>query len=137
MKTYIQEKVTYYVNSEKKVVTCTTKASIDVSKIFKKLSFLYIPAFTIHSKHIYINGNTISITVTRKATCSPEDIFDVEKGKHIAQTKCQAAIYYKFSRIIHSISQKLIQASINLKVHSNNLLFSEEIANRHLEELDN
>ena len=86
-------KTEYYVNKEKRIVVC---------KI-----------------HFYADHN--SWVVTAKAKCSPDDIFDEEIGRKLANTRCHTEYHRKMKQVsekeVNYLTERLNKANKNVAHH--------------------
>lgn len=93
------EEEDYYVNEDKKTVTC-------VLTIKKENSYLKLPdSIGVRSEQMGLNSilyaqidNIIHYRVVGKAKCAPEDEFDKKKGLIVA--RCRA--YIKFNKLVRN-----------------------------------
>lgn len=129
MKTFLEEvNTTYYVNKDKGIVVCKTTGVLNLAKVVYPLPIFIVREIIAELKKTKFPNikyefykAKLSLEVTRKAVCLPEDTFDEVKGKHIAQTKCQKHIYGYMSYVLDNILvfmqtyfEKLSSASKNL-----------------------
>jgi hypothetical protein len=88
----------YFVNEEKRTVTVKADVSVCVPVfILKTIAQEQLPVgFSPESLYPFGLYGHDDIQMTATAKCSPEDEFDVDKGKKIALAKLEAAAYERF-----------------------------------------
>ena len=70
--------------------------------------------YNIDDKHIecvirYVNPITNNLQISKGiANCNPEDVFNVEVGKHLAEGRAKYNMYNKYFNYIVTISNKII-----------------------------
>lgn len=93
MKTRVQIfRETYYVNEDKRAVTCKLRFRIDVPWISENRPYIEPDTFDKILKSVNIKHQS-SYEVIGVAYCSPEDSFDLETGKRIAKSRAENYIY--------------------------------------------
>ena len=96
-------KVTYYINEDKKTVVCKLEGcKWDVADWAAQHSRMFY-AFELPT---YVDKYTINDTYKAKATCHPEDTWDVEKGKRIALCKVLKKYYEAKDRMMDKIAKE-------------------------------
>lgn len=93
----------FFVNEEKKVVTCIITADFNVKKLeHPHLIFLAPKAFI-------DNGieNSSAIIEVGIAKCNPLDVFDIDKGKRIAESRAKQQLFKKANRFYTSVSEEI------------------------------
>lgn len=99
----------FFVNEGNKIVTCKLEALLDNSI----MEILYDDALIAFEEHL---------SATATAKCSPNDVFDIDRGKRIAMARAENKIYRQaHSRMYHwmMIFAKLIT---NLGYSSNKFM---------------
>lgn len=103
-----KSKVTYFINKEKKTVVAKVT-------IFTLLGFDIVPK-----------------TIRAKAKCSPEDEFDVEKGKQLAKLRLNVKVAEFETKVIRALERDIIKLSFSA---SEKLAQKEEQVNKYLKTL--
>lgn len=144
-RTYVQEgKPQFWVNKEKGVVVCKVTATIDPGNLVHNPSLYWAIFDACHKeakKHHNIyqrwcSKSPFEITSIKRADCGPHDVFDEEKGKHIAQTRCQKEIYLTLSEVFSNVTDYLVKNLIStVDTLSDNLALTGKKACEHLVEL--
>lgn len=119
----------FTVDMKNKVITCEIRA---IPKSIENMS--YYPYIKEEEARQYISKDYI-IKGIGKAKCKDTDIFDLTKGKRIAESRAKIKIYrkaYKFFRAVITSYLKAITHS-NKFILNNCILYHKEIT--HLEEL--
>lgn len=108
----------FFVNKEKKTITCKLFGSIDKPK------GMY---------HVWED----SFNVTCTAKCSPDDEFDMEKGKRIALAKAENKIFEKAGKSLKELENELSHSLLligHYAVNSNNYIAHN---NRYIQSIGN
>lgn len=93
MKTTLHEyeyaNVVYYVDSDRRTVTCKVIGHLDFIELMtdKLLKHLHMPAAEREATRVLLNMPLGKEQLYAVAKCSPDDFFDIEKGKRIAYRK--------------------------------------------------
>ncbi len=103
-----KSKITYFINKEKKTVVA-------------KVTIFTLLGFTIEPK-----------TIRAKAKCSPEDEFDVEKGKQLAKLRLNVKVTEFEHKVIRALERDIIKLSYSA---SEKLAQKEEQVSKYLKTL--
>lgn len=118
----------FFVNEEKKTVTCKLRGG------------LVLPFELFNIRCFWMNRSfDEEKIVTATAKCSPEDTFDIDKGKRIALAKAENKITYYFSdnvvdRIYSTIVSELTTSCEDFRLRSykfaeHNYAYIEDLSN--------
>ena len=100
-------KTNFFINEEKKVVTCVITADLNITK----LDFPHIILST-HKVFPKLGiDNTKAVVEVGIAKCNPLDIFNIEKGKKIAESKAKSNLFKKVSRVYDKIYDEILNIS--------------------------
>ena len=124
----------FYVNKNKKTVTCVIKSSLDTDVC----DYVYLGDMwgNLENKfNLYPPSSILEFTATTK--CHKDDIFDSVKGKRIAESKAKAKMFKYYARMFNVIENFLntdiLPKIIRLKL-ANEYAYSSE--KKHIKELD-
>lgn len=76
---------------------------------------IYEVKYNIDDKHIecvikYVNPITNTIQISKSsAKCNPEDVFNVEVGKHLAESRAKYNMYHKYLEYITTFSDGIMK----------------------------
>ena len=96
-------KTSFFVNEEKKIVTCIITADFNINK-------LEHPPLTYLTPKVFVEngiGNSSAIVEVGIAKCNPLDVFDIDKGKRIAESRAKQQIFKKANRFYTSVSVEI------------------------------
>ena len=89
--TFYKDGAQFFINEEKRIVVCKVSAEINVPWDYE--SVVSIPWKKFEGEGI--------------AKCSPEDVFDIERGKRIALAKAENQAYLNATRYLHNVHIQL------------------------------
>ena len=100
-------KTNFFINEEKKIVTCVIIADMNLDKLdYADSLFIHRRIF----KQLGINNSRV-VQEVGIAKCNPLDVFNIEKGKKIAESKAKSNLFKKVSRVYDKIYDEILNIS--------------------------
>lgn len=100
-------KTNFFINEEKKVVTCVTTADLNIVK-------LNFPHIILSTNKVFTKlgiDNTTEVVEVGIAKCNPMDVFNIEKGKKIAESRAKQQLFKKVSKLYEFINDEILNIS--------------------------
>lgn len=125
------EKIDYRVNEEKRTVACILTCNMQLRKH---------PAFDMHFYYqwkkrmpkVDYNGE---FTVSATAKCNEEDVFDVEVGKRIAESRAKQKAFGIAGRVYVEVFNEVVAAVGLIRLSIDACANAFEVEQNHIEEL--
>lgn len=100
-------KTNFFINEEKKVVTCVIIADMNLDKLdYADSLFIHRRIF----KQLGINNSRV-VQEVGIAKCNPLDVFNIEKGKKIAESRAKQQLFKKISKLYEFINDEILNIS--------------------------
>ena len=122
---------TFKVDETNRVVVCVLECDM---RMDKHLSWSYISFDMWKKKFPNVNWNG-TFTVKAKARCNPDDAFDAEKGKRLAESRAKAKMFYVAERVWTTVSDFFNNMAVECMKAADACSLAKEIEDKHTKEL--
>lgn len=124
-------KTKFHVDEENKVVVCVIEVDMQLPR-HPAWAYIYQEMWKKEYPHVEYGGRFTTKAVSR---CNPEDTFDVEKGKRIAESRAKAKAFTIATNVYFCIHKGLEKVLDQIATSNQACSLAASVEEEHVEEL--